>query len=544
MGIIILPNFMRYKNCFKYLCIRGTFAGALIVSAVHTSAASNFFDGPWEGEVFCEAASLGGLSIDHSFTKVLKIEISGNDIEILDWEDYEGDADSRISGHISNSGRYRIFFEYEYSDPRGATETNQFTFAGKFWSGKLILSGFRDNDPDGEKCKGALAPKAPITAAVLREVKEAQVQATSLELAGLEAKQKAAESSLNNFNSGGITSGQGQDGGSRQEQELQEATQRQAERAKQIAELEQQRKINEERLNELTRLREDQARELAEAQKQQAAEAHRLAELKRGQEQNSLKLAALERQRKEEKNQQKYADVDFGNYHALVIGNNDYKYLKKLNTAVSDATAVAGLLRDSYGYKVRHLENATRSQIFDALDEYRETLTDNDNLLIYYAGHGWLDDTTEQGFWLPINAKPNRRTNWIPNSSITGTLMALEAKHVMVVADSCYSGTLVRSAKIKEKSSDYVAQMAGKRARLVLTSGGVEPVADSDGTGHSPFASVFLDVLKGNKDVIDGTQLFSKMRRPVMLKADQTPEYSDVRKAGHEGGDFLFVRRR
>jgi len=30
----------------------------------------------------------------------------------------------------------------------------------------------------------------------------------------------------------------------------------------------------------------------------------------------------------------------------------------------------------------------------------------------------------------------------------------------------------------------------------------------------------------------------------VMLKADQTPAYADVRKAGHEGGDFLFVRRR
>jgi hypothetical protein len=48
--------------------------------------------------------------------------------------------------------------------------------------------------------------------------------------------------------------------------------------------------------------------------------------------------------------------------------------------------------------------------------------------------------------------------------------------------------------------------------------------------------------LAGNDAVIDGTQLFTKMRRPVMVAADQTPEYSDARNAGHEGGNFLFVR--
>jgi hypothetical protein len=85
--------------------------------------------------------------------------------------------------------------------------------------------------------------------------------------------------------------------------------------------------------------------------------------------------------------------------------------------------------------------------------------------------------------------------------------------------------------------------MAEKRARLVITSGGLEPVADSTGGGHSPFATAFLESLKNNDSILDGTQLFNQLRRPVMLKADQTPEYADVRKAGHEGGDFLFVRR-
>ena len=239
----------------------------------------------------------------------------------------------------------------------------------------------------------------------------------------------------------------------------------------------------------------------------------------------------------------KYSGINFGRYYALVIGNNEYKYLPHLKTAAFDARAVADILRDTYGFDVTLLIDATRADIIEALDDFREKLDDTTNLLIYYAGHGWLDEAAGQGYWLPVDAKPNRRSNWVANTTITGSLRALNAKHVMVVADSCYSGTLVRGIKIKENTPDYIRRMAGKRARLALTSGGLEPVADSGGR-HSPFAAAFIDVLKANPSVIDGTQLFSQMRRPVILNSDQTPQYSDVRKAGHEGGDFLFVRRR
>ena len=54
----------------------------------------------------------------------------------------------------------------------------------------------------------------------------------------------------------------------------------------------------------------------------------------------------------------------------------------------------------------------------------------------------------------------------------------------------------------------------------------------------------FLKALDENKGVLDGTRLFEQIRRPVMVNANQTPQYSDVRKAGHDGGDFLLVRRR
>ncbi len=85
--------------------------------------------------------------------------------------------------------------------------------------------------------------------------------------------------------------------------------------------------------------------------------------------------------------------------------------------------------------------------------------------------------------------------------------------------------------------------MAKKVARVALVSGGLEPVQDGSGL-NSPFAKAFLNALKGNEAILDGTELFNKVRRPVMVATKQTPEYSDVRQTGHDGGDFLFVRKK
>ncbi len=232
----------------------------------------------------------------------------------------------------------------------------------------------------------------------------------------------------------------------------------------------------------------------------------------------------------------------FGGYHALVIGNNAYKHLPRLKTAEADARAMAKVLKRDYGFQVKTMVNATRVAIVEGLDELRAKLKASDNLLVYYAGHGWLDQDAERGYWLPVDAKRDSRANWLSNATITDSLKAIRAKHVLVVADSCYSGTLSRGLHITERSPGYLERMAKKRARLALTSGGLEPVADGGGGGHSAFAKALLGVLGDNDGVLDGTQLFAALRRQVMLNAPQTPEYSDIRFAGHEGGDFLFVR--
>ncbi len=238
-------------------------------------------------------------------------------------------------------------------------------------------------------------------------------------------------------------------------------------------------------------------------------------------------------------------DVDFGRYRALVIGNNAYAHLPRLNTAVADAKAVAELLERQYGFAVDLLIDASRHEMVVALNRLRAELTENDNLLIYYAGHGVLDAATDTGFWLPVDADPDNESNWVSIATLTRNMRAMSAKHVMVVADSCYSGKIVRAAPARLPTAQdrlaWLGRMAAKRSRTALTSGGLEPVADSGGGRHSVFAKAFLDALRDNSEMIDGRTLFTLVRTPVVLNAEQTPEYADVRLAGHDGGDFVFV---
>jgi len=239
------------------------------------------------------------------------------------------------------------------------------------------------------------------------------------------------------------------------------------------------------------------------------------------------------------------AGIEFGTYHALVIGNNRYRHIEGLQSAVPDATRLDEILRTEYGFRTRLLLDADRDQILGALTDYRRTLGPQDNLLIYYAGHGWVDSEADEGYWLPVDAHADDPVRWLSNATLTTSVRAMRAKHILVIADSCFSGKLTRGAHVGIRGADYLQRMATRRARTVLTSGGLEPVLDQGGKGgHSVFASSLFEVLDENTGVIDTAQMFNVVRRKVALAAPQVPEYGDIRQAGHDGGDFLFVRQR
>jgi uncharacterized caspase-like protein len=245
--------------------------------------------------------------------------------------------------------------------------------------------------------------------------------------------------------------------------------------------------------------------------------------------------------------------IDFGNYHALIIGNNNYAKFPQLKTAANDARTAEALLRKQYGFKTRLLIDADRYSILFALNSLRESLTDKDNLLIYFAGHGEIDSANGLGYWLPVDSDDDNPANWISSDEITAILNTIMARHVLVVADSCYSGALTRSSLARLEADlppkvrmKWFEVMAKTRSRTVLTAGGLQPVLDSGGGDHSIFASAFFDALKKNQSILEGYSVFRDVsdevsRAAAELNMEQIPEYAPIRHAGHEAGEFLFI---
>ena len=238
-----------------------------------------------------------------------------------------------------------------------------------------------------------------------------------------------------------------------------------------------------------------------------------------------------------------------GGYYALVIGNNDYKSLPRLKTAEADAREVAALLKEFYGFETTLLVNATRGQIVSALSAYRRKLGPESNLLIYYAGHGFNDKDADKAYWLPVDATRDDTSNWIIADEITTALKVIPSRHVLVVSDSCYSGTLTRglgeALPPANEREQFLQRMAAGRSRTLMASGGDEPVADGGGGGqHSVFANALLRGLREiDKGRFTGAELFrSYVEERVAGRAEQTPEYNPLRNSGHQSGDFVFVK--
>lgn len=249
--------------------------------------------------------------------------------------------------------------------------------------------------------------------------------------------------------------------------------------------------------------------------------------------------------------------MNFGRYYAIVIGNQNYQSIESLATPKYDAARAARILADRYGFNVSILEDANDVTMLKAINDLNAVLKPEDNLLIYYAGHGarLQNAKSESGYWLPVNAEaPPKDTFWVPNEQITGHLGRLPARRVLVVADSCYAGLLSTDPSLLflndnvTYSRDYVKFKLPRRARLLLSSGGDKPVLDEGSGGNSVFARAFLDELENNQGILSSPELFSRIRKRVEIAARsnkfvQTPEFKSIKGAGHELGDFFFVPR-
>ena len=234
-------------------------------------------------------------------------------------------------------------------------------------------------------------------------------------------------------------------------------------------------------------------------------------------------------------------------YYALLIAVQDYDSgeVGKLDFAISDARGLGDILVSRYTFdkeNVITLTNPDRRTIYKTLQALRNKLTERDNLLIFYAGHGyWLDDM-KQGFWLPRDASGiNDPSDWIPNSTVRDYIKAIKARHVLLVADSCFSGGIFKTREAFYKQKVSVEKIYELPSRKAITSGSMKTVPD-----RSVFLEYLVKRLKDNKEpYMDTQKLFASLREAVINNSPthQTPLYGAISEAGDEGGDFIFVRR-
>jgi hypothetical protein len=243
--------------------------------------------------------------------------------------------------------------------------------------------------------------------------------------------------------------------------------------------------------------------------------------------------------------------VEVGEYYGLIIGIDEYSgEWPMLKNAVNDAKGVAEILSSKYTFqymKTLYNKEATRDNILKEFEFLLQKVKENDNVLIYYSGHGEYIQNMDKGFWVPVDASSKSISKYISNEDIRSFLTGIHSKHTLLVTDACFSGDIFRGKTMTipyENSTKYYSKMYSLSSRKALTSGGVEPVLDKGKDNHSIFAWYFLQALKDNKEkYFDAGQIFDFLKIPVVNNSYQTPAYSPIRNAGDEGGQFIFIMK-
>ena len=191
------------------------------------------------------------------------------------------------------------------------------------------------------------------------------------------------------------------------------------------------------------------------------------------------------------------------------------------------------------------MTNVNSDETTNAIIKFTKNRNKNDNILIFYAGHGQLEKKQKRGYWLPTDAGSTQDSKWINNLLIKDLISGSDAKHILLIVDSCFAGTLMRGSgenkSIEKLTQTSIAKNQMKKTRLVMTSGGNEEVVDGIGDSkNSVFAEPLIRALKNNNRVMRSIELFQSVRTYVENNANQVPEYSLIHGTGHDGGEFLF----
>ncbi|MCB9267753.1 MAG: SUMF1/EgtB/PvdO family nonheme iron enzyme [Lewinellaceae bacterium] len=235
-----------------------------------------------------------------------------------------------------------------------------------------------------------------------------------------------------------------------------------------------------------------------------------------------------------------------GANHLLAIAINEYDHHPRLSNCVRDAEELVKVLQEKYGFTPEttitlYDERATLENIYNQLDELTDKVTPNDNLLLYFSGHGYFHKPNRTGHLIPVDGK--RRHHYLSNSNLRDIIRAINSFHTFLIVDSCFSGSLFASKDIAATALAEVVE--GLPSRWALAAGQIETVEDGLHGDHSPFAKALLSFLDTNASpLVPASELIQHVKRVTPHNARQTPVGGVLFKTGDVGGEFVFHLKR
>jgi tetratricopeptide (TPR) repeat protein len=234
-----------------------------------------------------------------------------------------------------------------------------------------------------------------------------------------------------------------------------------------------------------------------------------------------------------------------GENYCLLIGAQNYEDINipSLENPIQDAVKLKLILKKDYDFEdgnIINLFNPGANDVKRQLLELTNVIQPEDNLLIFYAGHGIWVEKEKKGYWLLVDAKRNDSTTWLQNKDVLNLIAKLPSRHTLLITDACFSGGVFKTRALGKDAPLAVQTMNEKISRVAITSGNDTEVPD-----ESVFMKYLVKALTENKEkYLTAQKMFiNQIMEAVMTETKTEPRYGTLELAGHVGGDYIFSKK-
>ncbi|MDE6854068.1 MAG: caspase family protein [Muribaculaceae bacterium] len=227
------------------------------------------------------------------------------------------------------------------------------------------------------------------------------------------------------------------------------------------------------------------------------------------------------------------------NTFAVIIANENYRRVSKVDYAHNDGDIMKRYMVETLGIpekQVHYIKDATLNDMRGEirwLSEIGEAFNGEASFILYYAGHGIPDESTADGYLLPVDGYGSLASSGMAMSELNEKVSSIPSKLSLVLLDACFSGAM-RDGEMLESARGVAIKVrpgsVNKGNVVVLTaSQNDETASKSDEHGHGLFTYYLLKKIQESKgdvrlgDLADYT--IDRVRRHSVINSrkPQTP---------------------